>query len=195
MKKTLLFSSIAFFFIACNSNPTKVIVMTSGNVTAKENTISLEPGNTHNEVTLDNPGESITVKFEGKDLTFKVEGPGLHILNLKKDTIAGSYQRLGEGANQGVITQDQLVKKIDSLNQLIAGTNVSKEARNFSIPPFAIQKISDNGKATVVGPFLRMPATFAGGEELEVYKFYTNKELKEVAEKLVKMGEPAKSEE
>ncbi len=191
MKKLLIISCAVLTLASCGSKPTKVIVMASGKITAEGNTVNFEPGTTHNEVVVQDPGESIVVKTEGSDKSFPIAGPGTYILNLKKDTIAGSYQQVGKDVSSEVISQEALAQKVDSLYRLMAGTNVSAAARNYNIKPGELVKITDNGNAQVVGPFMRMPASFEGGKELEIYKFYTNKELRETAEKLTKMITPA----
>lgn len=190
MKKYLSILSAAIILASCGGKPTKVIIMASGDVKAENNIVTLEPGTTHNEVIVADPGESITVKSEGKDQNFTVPGPGVYILNLKKDTISGSFQNIGSAANNEVISQESLTLKIDSLNKLMAGTNVNAASKNYNIKPGEIVKITDNGNAQIIGPYMRMPGSFEGGKDLEVYKFYTNKELREVADKLTKMVTP-----
>jgi hypothetical protein len=115
-------------------------------------------------------------------------------LNLKKDTLVGSYQRVGSENSQQVITQENLKLRIDSLNQLMAGTNTNTSNRNFCIPPNQIAKVSANTNAEIIGPYKTVPGSFAAGKEHEIYKFYTNKEMQEIVGKLSKMVEQAPAE-
>ena len=74
--------------------------------------------------------------------------------------------------------------------------NVSEANRNFCIPPRQLAKISSNTNAQLIGPYLRMPASFEGGKEHEIYKFSTNKEVQDVITKLSGMtGEEEKTED
>ena len=86
--------------------------------------------------------------------------------------------------NTTKLTQEDLVKKIDSLEQLMAGKNISAQSRNFCIAPGTITRISENTQAQIIGPFLKMPSSFEGGKEYEIYKFSTNKEVHELVQKL-----------
>ena len=106
---------------------------------------------------------------------------------MKKDTLVGSYQRTGTDNSQQVISQEDLFNRVDSLNKLMAGTNVSEGARNYNIPPFSIKKITNNTDAQIVGPFRKLPGSFDPSKEHEVYKFYTNKEVVEIVENVKKL--------
>jgi hypothetical protein len=200
MKKlTVAFILMASVFLitACSESKPgkKVLVMASGDITVSENNVTLEEGTTHNEKEMNVTGDQITVKTAGGSVNIPVTAAGLYILNLKKDTIVGSYQRVGTDNSQEVISLENLQKRIDSLNQLMKGTNVSEANRNFCIAPQQAVKISDNTNAQVIGPYLRMPGSFEPGKEHEIYKFYTNKEMQEIVDKLKPMVETKKAEE
>jgi hypothetical protein len=167
----------------------KVLVMASGNVQIKDNVITLEPGTTHTENEITVAVGKLTVTTPSGSSEFSVPETGLYILNIKSDTLVGSYQRIGTDNSQEVITQENLKMRIDSLTQLMAGTNASAAKRNFSIPPNQVAKISVNTGAQIIGPYKKVPASFEGGKEHEIYKFYTNKEMQEIVEKLRKMTE------
>jgi hypothetical protein len=170
---------------ACSQSPeSKVLVWSSGKITIAGNNITLEPGTQHNEQQFVPSGNSFTVSAPGYNQNFTISTPGLYVLNLKTDTIVGSFQRVGTDNSQVVITQDELRHRIDSLNQLMRCANVSEANRNFCIPPRQLARISANLNAQLIGPYLRMPASFEGGKELEVYKFSTNKEVQDVVTKL-----------
>ena len=159
--------------------------MASGKFQVTDNTIKLEPGTRHNEQKINVEGGKIKVESPvgTKELTLN-DGGGLYIINLKTDTIVGSYQRIGEDTGNEKITQEDLRNRIDSLNQLTKGANVNKEKRNYFIPPFQLAKISNNQNAEVVGPYLKMPESFKAGKDYEMYKFYTNKEMYEIIARL-----------
>jgi len=165
----------------------KVLVMASGKVQIKDNVINLEPGTTHteNEVVVTNG--KLTVSTPSGSSDFSVPETGLYILNIKKDTLVGSYQRIGTDNSQEVISQENLKTRIDSLNQLMAGSNATAANRNYFILPDQLVKVSANTGAQIIGPYKRVPASFEGGKKHEIYKFYTNKEMREIVDKLNKM--------
>ena len=154
MKNLSLFIviSIGLLVASCGGNSKKVLVMASGKITIDGNTVSLEPGTTHNEQEMIVSGDKITVKSITKRLT-----------------------------------QEDLQKNIDSLQQLMAGTNVSAANKNFCIAPGKLAMITVNTNAQIIGPYLKMPSSFEGGKEYEIYKFSTNKEMVETVEKLKKL--------
>jgi len=189
--------ALVFLLASCGGGvKRKVIVFSNGTPTIEGNTITLTDRSGHNEAELFPTDKTITVKFpDNVTESFTVEGEatdGLYILNLKKDTLIGSFQPVGAEAKQETISQENLKYRIDSLYQLMAGKNVSEAKRNFFIPPNQFKKISGNDKAQVVGPFLRMPGSFAGTPE--VYKFYTNGEVRETINRLEKMVAPPAQE-
>ena len=193
MKKIIAALSMGLILAACGGTKVKVIVYANGTPTADGSTVNLKSGSGHSVLEMFPPDKTITVKTgEGDPKTFNLDGDGLYILNLKKDTLIGSYQAVGTEVKQEVISQESLQHRIDSLKQLMAGANVSEKNRNYCIAPNQIAKISPNMEAQVVGPFLKMPASFAG--DVEVYKFYTNKEAQENIDRLQKMVTPAEEE-
>ena len=111
---------------------------------------------------------------------------GLYIINLKNDTVVGSMQHTGSG-NNNRITQDQLKQKVDSLQQLIAGKNVSEANKNYFIHPGSVVKISGNVDARVFGPYTTIPQSFDAASAPEVYKFYTTGEVRDLINKLIPM--------
>jgi hypothetical protein len=184
------------FLVACSGDTPqkKVLVMTSGKAQITDNVITLEPGTTHTENIITATGDKLTIKTASGSTDVSVPDAGFYILNLKKDTLVGSYQRVGSENSQQVITQENLKSRIDSLNQLMAGTNTNTSNRNFCIPPNQIAKVSANTNAEIIGPYKKVPGSFSGGKEHEIYKFYTNKEMQEIVGNLSKMVEPAPAE-
>lgn len=169
----------------------KVLVMASGKIDVQGNTVNFQPSSQHNEVEVGVTGDKLTVASPSGSSDFPVPENGLYILNLKKDTLVGSYQRLGTDNSQQVISQENLKSRIDSLNQLMVGSNTNAANRNFNIPPNQLSKITANTNAQIVGPYKKMPASFEAGKEHEIYKFYTNKEMQEIINKLKPMVEAA----
>lgn len=170
--------------ISCGGSNKKVLIMASGKVSVSGNKIKLEPGTTHHEELISVSGNTINVDDGKSNYDQSVAEPGLYVLNIKMDTIVGSYQRVGTENKQEVITQENLKMRIDSLDQLMKGANASAAGRNFCIVPGTIAKISSNTEAQVIGPYVKMPGSFEAGKEYEIYKFYTNKEMTEIVDKL-----------
>ena len=180
-------------FTACSGGGKEVLVMGSGKVTLGENSVTIEPGSRHNEEKLRVTGDKITVNGFPGVTEVPVTEAGLYILNLKKDTLVGSYQRVVEGMGETRITQAILKKRVDSLNHLMVGSNVNAANRNFFLPPGQIAKITTNTNAQVIGPYLKVPTSFEGGKEHEIYKFSTNKEINELIQKLRPVMNPTDS--
>jgi hypothetical protein len=187
MKKLMtlpVIASIALLTACSGGGGKEVLVMGSGKITLGENSVTIEPGTRHNEERLKVTADKVTINgFQGAT-EVAVPEAGLYVLNLKKDTLVGSYQRVVEGMGETKITQETLKSRVDSLNQLMTGANVNAANRNFFLPPGQIAKITTNNNAQVIGPYLRMPTSFEGGKEHEIYKFYTNKEVAELVQKL-----------
>jgi hypothetical protein len=182
----LFISIISLSFYSCGGGGKKVVVMASGTIKAVGNTITLQPGTTHNEQTISPGSDKITVNSPSGNKEFDVKEPGLYLLNLKKDTLAGSYQKTGTDNSQIVITQENLWERVDSLTLLMKGQGVSEAKRNYSIPPMAIAKITKNTEAEIIGPYRKIPGSFDPSKEHEVYKFFTNKEIADIIEKVKK---------
>lgn len=195
-KQAILFATSAIFlFASCSEQPAKkVLVMASGKMQVIDNAITLEPGTTHTENEITVTADKVTVNNGSGTLDFAVPDAGFYLLNIKNDTLVGSYQRIGSDNSQTVITQDNLKSRIDSLNQLMVGTNANSANRNYYIPPNQLAKITANSNAQIIGPYRKVPASFEGGKEHEIYKFYTNKEMHEIVGKLSKMVDSVKAE-
>ena len=50
----------------------------------------------------------------------------------------------------------------------------------------SIAKITKNTDAQIIGPFRKIPGSFDPSKEHEVYKFFTNKEISDIIEKVKK---------
>ncbi len=198
MKKTqaILLMVAGFYFMAgCSGgDERKVLVMASGKVNITDNVITLEPGTTHTENEIAVTKDKLTVTTPSGSSEFPVADAGLYILNIKNDTLVGSYQRIGTENSQSTITQEDLRTRLDSLNQLLVGTNANSANRNYFIPPNQLVKITANTGAQIIGPYKTVPNSFEGGKEHEIYKFYTNKEMHEIVDKLSKMVDTTTTE-
>ena len=190
-KMALFISVISLLFYSCSGGGKKVLVMASGTIQVSGNNITLKPGTTHNEESVVVDGDKVSVSSPSGNKDFDVKESGLYLLNLKKHTLAGSYQKTGTDNSQIVITQENLWERVDSLTLLMKGQGVSEAKRNYSIPPMSIAKITKNTEAQIVGPFRKLPGSFDPSREHEVYKFFTNKEIADIIDKVKKNMQPA----
>jgi hypothetical protein len=190
MKKLFAIGMVAIIACtACNSKTTKkVLVMGKGTLTANANTVNYKEGSGYTETIVelkDEKESTLTIEAGGqkKDITIPADA-GFYILNLRTDTVVGSKQNLGSDLNSNqMITQEQLRVKIDSLTQLTTGTIPAGAKDVYIIAPNANTKISTNINARVFGPFTKIPASLDAdpdGKELELYKFRTNNEMREL---------------
>lgn len=194
MKKVIFGSLALLAFASCSTPPQKkVVVMASGKFTVSQtgDAIQFEPGTQHNEEVITLKGDKITLNdgTGSKDLT--VTEPGVYLLNLKKDTLIGSLQSFGDASTrESRITQEVLMNRMDSLQQLMVGTNVTPERKNHFLAPGDLKKISAEDNAIVVGPYRGIPASLSpdkDGKVPEVYKFITNKDARATLDRLTNM--------
>lgn len=197
--KKLAYAAIGLVFLASCSGggAKKVVILGRGEIDAKENSITMKGSTGYAEKTIELGEKAELLKVETPDDKKDVsipEGKGTFVLNLKTDTIVGSRQFFGKDLSSSkVITLEELGLKIDSLVQLTTGANVKAGGSNFIILPNQVIKISDNPEAKFYGPFTKIPQTMEmgkDGKEPELYKFYTNTEMRELIEKLKKMTIP-----
>ncbi|MEJ7683822.1 MAG: hypothetical protein WKG06_39370 [Segetibacter sp.] len=168
--------------------------MGRGAITANGNDITMKEGSGYSEETVEVNGDAAVswnvVTPAGKTTVNIPTEKGLYVLNLKTDTIVGSQQILGKDLSSGrTITQEELKMKIDSLTKLTAGANVSP-GHSYFILPSQLVKISANTEAKIFGPFTKIPGTLEAdknGKAPELYKFYTNSEMRELISNLKKM--------
>jgi hypothetical protein len=177
-------------FAACNDTAKKVVVMSKGQpeINTNDNTITSKDGNSHEEKMFVLGSGSYTFKLNtpAGEATVELKDNGLYVINVKNDTIVGSYQPYTSASqSNATITQVQLKHKIDSLQMLIENKNVTPANRNFFILPKYAAKISDNMDAEVVGPYHQMrSAEKVNGKDPEIYRFYSIKEIREMIGKL-----------
>jgi hypothetical protein len=179
---------------ACKGHEKKVLVYSSDKITVDNTqrhiTVADGDGTTHHEQELDfSSGDPVTLDVESAHDKYSVTIPddGLYIANLKTDTVVGSRQHIGAEGGESHISQDDLKKKLDSLNKLIADQNVSDANQNYFIAPHHAVRISTDVKARVFGPFTTIPGSFDAGSVPAIYKFYSMSEMRELIGKLQKM--------
>lgn len=183
--RTYLFIAI-LGLSACSSHEKKVVVMSKGkaDIDLNAGTIKSTDGAGHEEKTLDINSKTVSFKLNtpAGEATVDLLENGLYVVNVKNDTIIGSYQKYVSTAETGKsMTQEMLKTKIDSLILLTEGKNISAENRNYFILPNTAAKISTNKDAEVVGPYHRMrSAEKMDGKEPEIYRFYSIKEIREM---------------
>ena len=188
MKK--IFYLFATIHVLTSCSEKKLIVMSKGPAEINTNTkiIKATDGTAHEEKVVTVTGDKVVFKLStpAGEATVELLENGLYVVNVKNDTIIGSYQNYGDPKlSQNVVTQINLKRRIDSLQLLVEGKNVSKENRNFFILPNKAEKITENTESMVVGPYHRMRSVEkVNGKAPEVYRFYS---IKEIRAMIVKM--------
>jgi len=192
MKKIFFIPAVILITMAsCGTHQKKILIYASSDIQVDntQKNLTITEGTTHQERELDFSGSdpvTLNVQSPVGKFTLDATEDGLYIANLKKDTVVGSYQHVGAEGNSK-ITQEQLKRQLDSLQLLITGQNVNAANKNYFIPPGKISKINISGTAKVFGPYTSIPSSFDAGSVAEVYKFYTNKEVREIIDKLMPM--------
>ncbi|GGB09503.1 hypothetical protein [Puia dinghuensis] len=203
MKSASFLFAAAVCFAACKGHEKKVLVYASDKISIDASqhqiTIANGDGTTHHEQELDfTTGDPVTLNVESPQGKYTVTIPddGLYIANLKTDTVVGSRQHVGSEGGEARITQDALKHKLDSLQQLIQGQNVSDANQNYFIVPGKAVRVTTETKSKVFGPFTTIPGSFDAGSVPAIYKFYSMKEMREIIGNLDKMmtKEPAPAE-
>jgi len=193
----LVVFAFVFFAAACSSGEKgggrKVVVFSSGKMQQDSKditTITIEPGNRHEELEISLTGDqkTVTVKSPSGDKTYEVAEDGIYLLNLKSDTLIGSAVNFGADNQRTAISAEELDHMIDSTQQLMRGENASDEKKTFFLPPNAIKKISTNVNAQLLSPFKNIPYEVTAdenGNAPEMYKFFTNKQKREALKELI----------
>lgn len=190
MRKLLFGFSLSLLLLSCANDAKTIVVMSKGaaDIDVNAGTIQSKDGAGHEEKTLNINSKKVSFKLNtpAGEATVEMLDNGLYVVNVKNDTIIGSYQKYSKADKaQNVLTQEVLKQKIDSLILLSEGKNVSAENRNFFILPNQATKISNNAAAQVVGPYHQMrSAEMIDGKEPEIYRFYSIKEIREMIVKL-----------
>ena len=185
------------FFLLCTilvlsscGKEKKLVVMSKGpaEINTDAKTIKAKDGSGHEEKEVIVSGDKVVLKLStpAGEATVEILENGLYVVNVKNDTIIGSFQKYGDPRlAQNSITQENLKMHIDSLQLLSEGKNVSAANKNFYILPNHATKITDNTNALIIGPYHRMrSAETVDGKAPEVYRFYSIKEIRETILKL-----------
>ena len=191
-KSSVLLLSALLFLGACSSHQKKVLLYADSKIKVDESqkNITVEDGTTQVEQELNfNTGDPVVLNVSGPGgkYTLEIKEDGLFLANLKKDTVVGSMQHIGESRHTR-ITQQELQSQLDSLNKLIKGENISAVAKNYFIPPGQVVKISSFTNAKIFGPYQPVPSAFDASSVPEIYKFYSLSEEKEIIAKLTEMS-------
>jgi hypothetical protein len=151
-------------------------------------TIKAKDGSGHEEKEVIVSGDKLVFKLStpAGEATVEILDNGLYVVNVKNDTIIGSFQNYGDPRlAKNSITQENLKTQIDSMQLLSEGKKVSPAKKKFYILPNHATKITDNTNAMIVGPYHRMrSAETVDGKAPEVYRFYSIKEIRETISKL-----------
>jgi hypothetical protein len=196
MKQLLACFAAIVLLVSCSDK--KMVVMSKGpaEINTDAKTIKAGDGSGHEEKEVTLGGDKAVFKLNtpAGEATVEILENGLYIVNVKNDTIIGSYVKYGDPKlAQNMVTQDNLKKQLDSLQLLSEGKNVSDANRNFFILPNKAVKISNNTKSMIVGPYHRMTsAEKIDGKDPEVYRFYSIKEIREMIGKLQVLTTPKK---
>jgi hypothetical protein len=193
----IILIAVIFCCNACSggsSSGKKVIVMSSGKMkqnAADPKTIDFEPGNQHNELTLELGADekAVVVKTGDADKSYEIPDNGVYLLNLKADTMIGNQVNFGESGMASHINADQLQHIIDSTQQLMRGEGASDEKRTYFLVPNSIKKITANPEAQLLSPYKNIPYEVKvddKGKAPEMYKFYTNSQKREALTDLLK---------
>lgn len=197
MKKiNLSLFTLAFcaFIFSCSNGPSKkVIIIGKGEINVADKSIAMKDKSGYAEQTMDiSDNKEVVLNVEtpsGKSNVTIPNVAGIYILNLRADTLAGSKQNFGKDLNnKEIISQEKIKTIIDSLQKLTVGSNVTTEGNNFMILPNQLTKVSANIEAKVFGPFTKIPSTLEAdkdGNAPEIYKFYTNTEMRDLIEHLI----------
>jgi hypothetical protein len=190
MKALPFLLCIAFLFAACSGDKKTIVVMSKGaaDIDLNAGTIKSKDGSGHEEKVLSINSKKLVLQLStpAGEATVEMSANGLYVVNVKKDTIIGSYQNyIAAGQSKNVITQESLKQKIDSLVLLTEGKNISAANRNYFILPNQAVLITGNAAAEVVGPYHQMrSAEKVDGKDPEIYRFYSIREIRETIQKL-----------
>jgi hypothetical protein len=160
----------------------------------KNGTIIGKDGVGHQETILSTSRGDWKLESPAGKGTAELKEKGLYVVNVKNDTIIGSFQNYVSAENAGqVVSQETVIKKLDSLRLLVEAKNVSAANRNFYILPNTAAFITSNQEAEIVGPYHKMTSAYAkDGAQPEVYRFYSIREIRETIGKLEALTQPVK---
>ena len=198
MKQLLAFLSIVIILASCSAGHKKVYVLSHGEpmIDTDNRKISASgKGHLEKEVIFHDEGKvDLEISSQAGNKTVTLEETGIYILNIKTDTIVGSWVNYTAPKTEvNKLSIDDMDAYIDSLQQIIDG-KVSAEKKTFFILPNQAIKITNNTEAHIITPFHQMTSMeIKTGETPEVYRFYMMSEARATLNRLKTMvGESGK---
>lgn len=179
---------------SCSNNRLVILSKGAPEINEKSGTITGKDGAGHEETSLSTSRSDWKLESPAGKGTVDLKEKGLYVLNVKNDTIIGSFQNYVAAENVGqVVSQETVIKKLDSLRLLVEAKNISAANRNFYILPNSAALITTNIEAEIVGPYHKMTSAYAkDGAAPEVYRFYSIREIRETIGKLEVLTQPIK---
>lgn len=190
MKKYLIAVSLLAGMVSCSNQEKILVVMSKGdaNIDVNAKTISATDGAGHvmKNVEVNAEKVSFSISSPAGKATIDLTENGLYVVNVKNDTIIGSLQSyVTQSATPTIVSQEELKHKIDSLQLLTEGKNVSAENHNFFILPNTAVRITGNTDAMIIGPYHQMQSVEKiDGKAPAVYRFFSVKEARETIKKM-----------
>ncbi len=204
MRYSILIICMMVFFSSCEQSVTKKFMLISNpgtvvDVEAKTITVTQTTAYEFKEFDLKDEGSvSFSVSTPNGNYTLELPKNGYYLVNTKAaDTVVGSYQDyVAPKQDYTLLSQEMLKQKTDSLVNLMVGKNVSEESQNFFIPSKKASFITENLDAIFVAPYHSMKSLeVKKGTIPEVYRFYTNTDVRSMVEKMQQLAKPIEAEE
>jgi hypothetical protein len=189
MKQLLASLSLIVILASCSAEYKKVYVLSHGEpkIDTDNRKISASgSGHLEQEVIFhDDAKVDLEISSQAGNKTVSLEENGIYILNIKKDTIIGSWVNYtAPKKEREKLSIEDMEANIDSLQQIIDG-KVSAEKKTFFILPNHAVRITPNQKAQIITPFHQMTSLEVNkGETPEVYRFYMISEARATLLKL-----------
>ncbi|AYD48482.1 hypothetical protein [Arachidicoccus soli] len=187
MKKILLAILPLAILASCGSKQErKVLVVANGTITVQGNNINIgdtSAGASNFEMDIkDVTNKNLNVNNNGVKSSIPISSEGgYYILNLNNKDIYGSQLLEGRDYNnKNDLNLDEQKAMIDSLKQVLAGTNISAANKNYLIKPGQLIELSNDLEHTqVFAPFeplsdINQPKD---GKPVVLFKFYSKDEL------------------
>lgn len=202
MRITSVILCLIVAFTSCGEKVSKKIMLISNpgtvvDLEAKTITLTQTTAYEFKEYTLKDDGPvSFSVKTPAGEYKLDLPQNGCYLINTKlNDTIVGSYQDyVAPKQDYTMLSQEVLKQKTDSLIDLMVGKNVSEDNGNYFIPSKTARLITENLDAIFVAPYHSMKTLeVKKGTIPEVYRFYTNKDVREMIAKMQSLAAPVKT--
>ncbi len=201
MRYSILLIYLVVLFSSCEQRVTKKFMLISNpgtvvDLEAKTITVTQTTAYEFKEFAIKDEG---TVRFSvstpNGNYTLELPKNGYYLINTKTtDTVVGSYQDyVAPKQDYTLLSQETLKQKTDSLINLMVGKNISEVNQNFFIPSKTASFITENLDAIFVAPYHSMTSLeVKKGTVPEVYRFYTNTDVRSMVEKMQELAKPIK---